>query len=156
MGLSIGGVTRMPKEKKSRISPIFKRAVSHIFTKPATTKYPFAKPTLPDGSRGKVIYEIRDCNIIDFGSGKDFRLDVKSIVGSNCHVCQRDCPTNAIEIVEVEGKKRVQIDLNKCIFCYQCVESCPRKAITSSELYELATTDKAALVMKPKVKEEKQ
>jgi formate hydrogenlyase subunit 6/NADH:ubiquinone oxidoreductase subunit I len=146
------------EEKKSRISPIFRRAVSHLFTKPATTKYPFVKPDLPEESRGQVIYEIRDCNIIDFGPGRDFTLDVKAIVGSNCHVCQRDCPTNAIEIVEVEGKKRVQIDLNKCIFCHQCVESCPRKAFTSSELYELATTDKASLIMKPalKAKEEKQ
>jgi len=155
MGLPIGGVTKT--SKKSRISPIFKRAASHIFTKPATTKYPFTKPKLPKDSRGQVVYEIKDCNVIDFGSGDNFRLDVRSIVGSNCHVCERDCPTNAISIVEVEGKKRVQIDLNKCIFCHQCVESCPRKAITSSELYELATTDKGALVMKPtNAKETKQ
>ena len=138
-------------KKKSRlVTPIIKRAVSHIFTKPATTKYPFVKPTLPPESRGQVVYEIKDCNVIDFASGKDFRLDVKSIVGSNCHVCERDCPTNAISIVEVEGKKRVQIDLNKCIFCWQCVESCPRKAIKSGDLYELATTDKNSLIMKPK------
>ncbi len=139
--------------KKSRISPIFKRAVSHIFTKPATTKYPFVKPQLPDESRGKIVYEIKDCNIIDFGPDREFTLDVKSIVGSNCRVCQRDCPTNAIEIVEIDdGKRRVQIDLNKCIFCHQCVETCPRKAIKSSDLYELATTDKSALVMKPEFK----
>ena len=142
--------------KKSRISPIFKRAASHIFTKPATTKYPFVKPTLPDESRGKVIYEIKDCNIIDFGSGREFTLDVRAIVGSNCRVCQRDCPTNAIEIVEVEGKKRVQIDLNRCIFCHQCVETCPRKAIKSSDFYELATTDKTALVMKPQFSQRKE
>ena len=37
--------------KKSRISPMLKRAVSHIFTKPATTKYPFVKPTLPEDFR---------------------------------------------------------------------------------------------------------
>lgn len=142
-------------QKKSRISPIFRRAASHIFTKPATTKYPFVKPTLPADSRGQVVYEIKDCNIIDFGSGKNFRMDVKSVVGSNCHVCERDCPTNAISIVELDGKKRVQIDVNKCIFCHQCVESCPRKAITSSDLYELATTDKGSLVMKPKNSEDK-
>jgi formate hydrogenlyase subunit 6/NADH:ubiquinone oxidoreductase subunit I len=146
------------KSRKSRISPIFKRAVSHIFTKPATTKYPFAKPTLPADSRGKIVYDIKDCNIIDFGPGRDFTLDVKSIVGSNCRVCVRDCPAKAIEIVEVEGRKRPQIDLNRCIFCYQCVESCPRRAIKASELYELATTEKGALIMKPnpKTKEEKQ
>jgi formate hydrogenlyase subunit 6/NADH:ubiquinone oxidoreductase subunit I len=131
------------KKSKSRISPILKRAVSHLFTKPATTKYPFVKPTLPPDSRGKLVYEITSCNAIDFGSGPDFRLDIKAMRGSNCRVCQRDCPTGAIEIVEVEGKKRPQIDLNKCIFCYQCVESCPRDAIKQSELYELAQLTKA-------------
>jgi formate hydrogenlyase subunit 6/NADH:ubiquinone oxidoreductase subunit I len=152
MGLPlIGGVTKMAKTKKSRISPIFKRAASHIFTKPATTKYPFVKPVLPQDSRGSVVYEIKDCNIIDFDN-KDhsFAFDVKSIMGSNCRVCVRDCPSKAIEIVEVDGKKRPQIDLNKCVFCYQCVESCPRQAIKSSVLYELATTDKGTLIMKPK------
>ena len=142
--------------KKSCISPIFRRAASHIFTKPATTKYPFVKPTLPKDTRGKVVYEIKSCNVIDIGTTPSLSLDVKSITGSNCRVCVRDCPAKAIEIVEVEGgKKRPQIDLNKCVFCYQCVESCPRKAITSSELYELATTDKGSLIMKPNSKEEK-
>ena len=134
--------------KKSRISPIFKRAISHIFTKPATTKYPFVKPTLSKDFRGQTVYEIKSCNIIDIGAGlPGLTLDVKSIVGSNCRVCERDCPSKAIEIVEVEcGKKRPQINLNKCIFCHQCVESCPRAAIKSSIFYELATTDKCALI----------
>ena len=148
MGLPIGDLTMT---KKSRISPIFKRAASHIFTKPATTKYPFVKPKLPDDARGKTVYEIKSCNIIDIGTGKNgLTLDVQSIVGSNCRVCVRDCPAKAIEIVEIEGgRKRPQINLNKCIFCHQCVESCPRGAITSSDLYELATTDKFALIIKP-------
>ncbi|MDR0373357.1 MAG: 4Fe-4S binding protein [Nitrososphaerota archaeon] len=135
--------------KKSRISPIFKRAISHIFTKPATTKYPSTKPTLPPDARGKLIYEIKDCNTIDFGSGPDFRLDIKALRGSTCHVCERDCPADAIKIVEVDGKRRPQINLNKCIFCCQCIEACPRKAIKQSDFYELATTDKESLVMKP-------
>ena len=139
------------KPKKSRISPIFKRVASHIFTKPATTKYPFVKPTLPLDSRGQPVYEIKSCNVVDIGTGKKgLTMDVRSIVGANCRVCVRDCPANAIEIVEVEGgRKRPQINLNKCVFCHQCVESCPREAIKSSDLYELATTDKFALIMKP-------
>jgi formate hydrogenlyase subunit 6/NADH:ubiquinone oxidoreductase subunit I len=137
--------------KKSRISPIFKRAFSHIFTKPATTKYPFVKPILPGDARCKTVYEIKSCNVIDIGTGlKDGpTVDVRSIVGSNCRVCVRDCPAAAIEIVEVEGKKRPQIRFDKCIFCHQCVESCPRGAITSSIFYELATTDKCALIQAP-------
>ena len=141
------------KKSKSRISPIFRRALSHLFTKPATSKYPFVKPKLPPDSRGKLVYEIKACNEIDFDCGEDFRFDIKAMRGSNCRVCERDCPTGAITIVEVEGKKRPQIDLNRCIFCSQCVDSCPRGAIKMSDFFELATTDKNSLVMKPEYKD---
>jgi len=55
-------------------------------------------------------------------------------------------------MVDVEGKKRPQFLLDRCVFCYQCAESCPRNAIKSSVIYELATTDKSSLVIKPKAK----
>jgi formate hydrogenlyase subunit 6/NADH:ubiquinone oxidoreductase subunit I len=138
------------KPKKSRISPMFKRTFSHIFTKPYTTKYPFVKPKLPEGYRGKPEYTIKACNMIELcGNKGELCFDVKSLVNTNCTVCCRDCPADAIEIVEVDGKKRPQFDLNKCIFCNQCVDSCPRNAITGTDNYELATTDKASLVKKP-------
>ena len=119
----------MAKTKKSRISPMWKRTVSHIFTKPATTKYPFVKPTLPEDFRGQQVFDIDLC--------------------ISCGLCSRDCPAKAIEMVEVEGKKRPQFKLDQCVFCYQCAESCPKNAIKSSVFYELATTDKPSLVMKP-------
>jgi formate hydrogenlyase subunit 6/NADH:ubiquinone oxidoreductase subunit I len=113
------------KPKKSRISPMFKRTISHLFTKPYTTKYPFVKPKLPEGYRGKPEYTIKACNMIELcGNKGELCFDVKSLVNTNCTVCCRDCPANAIEIVEVDGKKRPQFDLNKCIFCNQCVDSC--------------------------------
>ena len=56
---------------------------------------------------------------------------------------------DGMAIVEVEGRKRPQIRFDKCIFCHQCVESCPRGAIKSSIFYELATTDKCALIQNP-------
>jgi len=138
------------KTKKTRISPMFKRTFSHFFTKPATTKYPFVKPVLPDDYRGKPEYTIKACNMIELCATKgSMCFDVKSLVGSNCTVCYRDCPADAIKIVEVDGKQRPQFDLNKCIFCNQCVESCPRNAITGTTNYELATTDKSSLISKP-------
>ncbi len=137
------------KRKKSRISPMFRRTISHIFTKPATTKYPFVKPKLPEDFRGETQYQVNACNVIELGSTDSLTLDVRSIVGVNCSVCVRDCPAKAIEIVEVDGKRRPQFNFDRCVFCYQCVESCPRKAITSSGLYELATTDKKSLIKKP-------
>ncbi len=121
--------------KKSLISPMLKRAVSHIFTKPATTKYPFVKPTLPDDFRGQQVFDIKLC--------------------VSCGLCSRDCPAKAIEMVDVEGKRRPQFKLDQCIFCYQCAESCPRNAIKSSVFYELATTDKSSLVIKPQASAQK-
>jgi formate hydrogenlyase subunit 6/NADH:ubiquinone oxidoreductase subunit I len=138
------------KPRKSIISPMFKRTFSHLFTKPATTKYPFVKPILPDDFRGKPEYTIKSCNMIELGGTKgELAFDVSSLVNTNCTVCCRDCPAFAIEIVEVEGKKRPQFDLTKCVFCNQCVESCPRNAITGTTNYELATTDKGSLVKRP-------
>ena len=125
----------MPKTKKSRLSPMWKRTVSHIFTKPATTKYPFVKPQLPDDFRGQQVFDIKLC--------------------VSCGLCSRDCPAKAIEMVEVEGKRRPQFKLDQCIFCYQCAESCPRNAIKSSVFYELATTDKSSLVLKPQTSVQK-
>jgi len=148
------------KTKKSRLSPMWQRTVSHIFTKPATTKYPFAKPKLPEDFRGKPEYNFTPCNMIDLSGTKkshissggkieELSIDISSLVKTNCTVCARDCPAFAIEIVEVDGKKRPQFDFNKCIFCNQCVESCPRNAIKGSGEYELATTDKSSLIAKP-------
>jgi formate hydrogenlyase subunit 6/NADH:ubiquinone oxidoreductase subunit I len=115
--------------KKQRISPMFKRALSHIFTKPATAKYPFVKPILPEDYRGLQIFDVALC--------------------VSCGLCSRDCPAKAIDMVDVEGKRRPQFKLDQCIFCYQCAESCPRNAIKSSVFYELATTDKSSLIIKP-------
>jgi hydrogenase-4 component H len=55
----------------------------------------------------------------------------------------------AIEMVDVKGKKCPQINLSKCIFCYKCIEDCPRGALKNSTNFELATTNKSSLVIKP-------
>jgi formate hydrogenlyase subunit 6/NADH:ubiquinone oxidoreductase subunit I len=118
------------KSKKTRrISPLSKKAVSNIFSKPATEGYPFVKPTLRDDFRGQPVFDINLC--------------------INCGICSRSCPAKAIEMVDVEGKKYPQFNLAKCIFCDKCVEDCPKKAITNSTAYELASTDKSTLVTKP-------
>ncbi len=109
---------------------MFQEVLSHIFKKPATGKYPFVKCQLAEGFRGKQVYNIDLC------------------IG--CGLCSRDCPAKAIEMVELEGKKRPMFYLDRCVFCYQCAESCPRNAIKTSDVFELATTDKSSLAIKPK------
>jgi formate hydrogenlyase subunit 6/NADH:ubiquinone oxidoreductase subunit I len=84
---------------------------------------------LPENFRGQPIFDIELC------------------IG--CGLCCLNCPSKAIEMVDVEGKKYPQLSLDKCIFCYLCADGCPRKAIKNSSVFELATTDKSSLVIKP-------
>src|SRR4030066_531278 len=114
---------------KTRVSPMIKELLSNLFAKPATCKYPFVKAEVAEGFRGLQVFDIDLC--------------------ISCGLCSRDCPAKAIEMVEVDGKRRPLFHLDQCIFCYQCAESCPRNAIKSSGIFELATTDKSALVVKP-------
>ncbi len=116
--------------KKTGVPKTFKRALSEIFTKPATAEYPAVKPQLPENYRGEPIF---DCNLC---------------IG--CGLCSRNCPAKAIEMVDVDGKKRPQYRLDKCIFCNQCVEVCPKKAIQHSNVFECATLDKSDLTIKPR------
>ena len=113
-----------------------KELLAHLFKKAATSKYPLVKAEVPEGFRGKQVYDIDLC--------------------ISCGLCSRDCPAKAIEMVEVEGKRRPLFHLDQCIFCYQCAESCPRNAIKSSVIFELASTDKSNLVVKPEPSHQKQ
>ena len=117
--------------KRPRTPRILGEAVRNILRRPATEQYPYKKPLLPKGYRGEPIFDCDKC------------------IG--CGICKKICPARALTMVEVEGKKRPQLELSKCIFCYQCVESCPKKAIGGSDIYELATTDKSSLCVKPKL-----
>lgn len=121
--------------KKSVVSPMVKELLAHLFSKPATIKYPLVKVEVPEGFRGKQLYDINLC--------------------ISCGLCSRDCPAKAIEMVEVDGKRRPLFHLDLCIFCYQCAESCPRNAIKSSKFFELASTNKFDLVVKPEESSQK-
>jgi formate hydrogenlyase subunit 6/NADH:ubiquinone oxidoreductase subunit I len=112
-----------------------KELLAHLFKKPATSKYPFVKAEVPEGFRGKQVYDANLC--------------------ISCGLCSRDCPAKAIEMVEVEGKRRPLFHLDLCVFCYQCAESCPRNAIKSSAFFELAAINKSDLVVKPEVSSQK-
>lgn len=108
---------------------MMKEIAMAIFKKPFTRQYPFTKPNPPQGFRGRQIFHPERC--------------------ISCGLCARDCPAEAIEMVEVSGKKMPLISLESCIFCYICVENCPRNALTGSTFYELASTNKEDLHVKP-------
>jgi 2-oxoacid:acceptor oxidoreductase delta subunit (pyruvate/2-ketoisovalerate family) len=46
-----------------------------------------------------------------------------------CGICEWYCPEGAIEIKEVNGKKRAVIDYDFCKGCMICVVECPQKVI---------------------------
>jgi formate hydrogenlyase subunit 6/NADH:ubiquinone oxidoreductase subunit I len=120
----------MAKEKKNLDLHLTKEALFSIFKKPATRKYPFVKASVAEGFRGRQGFDIEKC--------------------ISCGLCSRDCPSNAIEMVMVEGKKRPLFHLDRCIFCYQCADSCATNAIQPTKLFELACIDKNNLELRPK------
>ena len=104
--------------------------LGHLGRKPATELYPFERPSLPVKFRGRIQYDGAKCN--------------------GCKLCIRVCPAEAIAIAPLGDptakKFSCDIRLDRCIFCGQCVETCPRDALDSSSDFELAQRDKAALL----------
>jgi formate hydrogenlyase subunit 6/NADH:ubiquinone oxidoreductase subunit I len=116
-------------KKRAFSSKLARDAFSNIFKKRATQKYPEVPASVAEGFRGKQLLDLEKC--------------------ISCTLCARECPTKAIEMVVVDGKKRPRIHLDKCIFCYQCAETCPKKVFQASKIFELAATDKYTLVINP-------
>lgn len=105
---------------------MLKELLRSLTKKPATVKYPAEGREMPKGFRGKLKFYPEKC------------------VG--CELCMRDCPTGAIEIRKLNEKEFVAvIDLGKCIYCAQCVDSCLKKALEVTPEYELAQLDNTKL-----------
>lgn len=107
----------------ARLKPVamLPELLRNFFARPNTVKYPFERLTPPADFRGKIVWDADKC--------------------TGCMACVRDCPTNAIEVNRVSPELRkfnIVYKMFICIFCGQCVDSCPVKCIRWTGEFELA------------------
>ena len=105
---------------------MLREVFEHLFKKPVTGQYPYAKEEMPDQFRGQIEFDPERC------------------IG--CRACMRDCPSQAIKIEKVGEKKyEATFELDRCLYCAQCVESCRHSALAVTKHYQLAQLDRNKL-----------
>ncbi len=113
---------------RKRVASYLPELLRHLFKKPVTVQYPFQKLKVPKDFRGSPVFHAEKC------------------IG--CHMCERDCPAEAIEIITLsKEKKKFKMILHndRCIHCAQCVDTCPTDTYTMDAEFELAAFDRHAL-----------
>lgn len=121
-----------------KLGAMEKELLKSIKKRPATVIYPFTKEGLniPVGLRGRWTYKNPDrC--------------------TGCKICERVCPSDAIEMVEC-GPDDIQTKtgwrpichLDRCLACAQCVESCPRAVLELAAEFEMAFLSRDDMVIR--------
>ncbi|OUS37225.1 NADH-quinone oxidoreductase subunit I [Rhodobacterales bacterium 56_14_T64] len=70
-----------------------------------------------------------------------------------CELCSKICPCDCITVIPFETEKGdrrpkvFDIDLARCLYCGLCEDACPADAIKLGQEYEVATTNRATLVV---------
>jgi len=124
----------LPTRKAGAVVP---EMLHLMLEKPTTHPYPFKPVELPQRFRGK--------------------LDVDPAKCTGCQVCALVCPASVITMIDLGtrkvGDKELKVrkplfDLSTCIFCGECVDNCAFNALELTKQFELATPNKADLVMR--------
>jgi len=77
----------------------------------------------PEGFRGKHEFDSEKC------------------IG--CGACAQVCSSDAIEVLEKDGKRTIKVDYGHCSFCAFCQDECPTQAIKLTREYHLLTNDRS-------------
>lgn len=99
----------------------------NLAKKPITMRFPYERAQPFERMKGRVTWDIEKC------------------IG--CALCERICPSMAIEI---EGKGRsaeIQYYVGRCLFCGECVDVCPTKAIEMTKEFELTFTQLEEMII---------
>ena len=89
-----------------------------------TIAFPEGPPTLPDRFRGRPELQADAC-------------------AQGCEACVAACPTAAIRV----GKKGLELDLGRCLFCMDCEPVCPAGAIRFTREYRLGVAAREDLAL---------
>ena len=107
------------------------RMLKNLFSKPATTKYPYVKKIYPERTRGHIEISIEDCIF--------------------CSMCAKRCPTRVIHVDK--SQKKWEIERFGCCQCGACVDVCPKSCLFMRNAYTTPADKKSTDVF---VMEEKQ
>ncbi len=90
-----------------------KFALKNLFSKPVTKDYPAKPREYPERTRGSVQIKIDDCLF--------------------CGMCARKCPSGAITVDK--AARTWSIDRMGCVQCENCVNTCPKKCLSTDTQY---------------------
>ena len=116
---------------KIPIAGMLKDVVESLFKKPMTEKYPFEKHPAPDRLRGELMWNPEKC--------------------TGCCLCNKDCPSNAIDLITIDKKAKrfvMEYHPDRCTYCAQCVQNCRFECLSmSSTQWELAALSKQSFTV---------
>ncbi len=96
-----------------------------------TAAYPAKPASLPDRFRGAPQIDASKCP-------------------DGCRACIDACPTDAITTEPAsspDGNRPLRLDMGRCLFCTDCAEACPERAIGFTREYRLGARARQDLVI---------
>jgi formate hydrogenlyase subunit 6/NADH:ubiquinone oxidoreductase subunit I len=112
--------------KMVKFGTMLSDVIPSLFRRPATENYPAERQRNPARLRSFLTLDPETC--------------------TGCGLCALDCPASAIKVTMLDRKEKrfeYTYQVDQCIFCGQCVESCRQGSLCmANDQWELAALDK--------------